>query len=257
MGKVAVKENTDIAVSNADFFAQYGGVGAEEVKPEDKLTPRLRIISAQSKELQRGDGKFMKGAAAGQILRTDTSELIDGEVGIEVIIAKYQRTMNIYEGERFKMALMPGDPLLREARQADGGKSYLPDGREVRDTANFFIILVEGQKPCMLSMASSQWKRARQINAYLDKTEVASNGVRYKLPYPATVWRLTTVPEKNDRGSWFGWSPTPVRELEPNNNPQDLELFGLGIAFAEQIGAGNVVVRHDDDATPERDKIPF
>lgn len=259
---VAIVENNAVAVADDDdLFLKYAGVGGENVTSEDKITPRLRIISSQSKELQRGDVKYIKGAEAGQILRDDTKALIDGEVGLEIVVAKFQRTWNIYENDRFRAALLPGDELLRGKRQEDNNKWYLRDGREVRDTANFFVVLITGgrPKPAMISMASSQWKKAKIINSYLAEKEVlASTGKWVNQPWAATVWSLTTAPEKNDKGSWFGWNPVVSRTLDYKASAEDRVILEAGLAFAAQVGAGKVVVRGEDsDQASDRDDLPF
>ena len=48
---------------------------------------------------------------------------------------------------------------------------------------------------------------------------------------------VTTVPESNDQGSWFGWKVGDAEKIE-----MDSPLFAAAEAFNATVNAGNVKV---------------
>ena len=58
------------------------------------------------------------------------------------------------------------------------------------------------------------------------------------------IWKLTTVPESNDKGSWFGWNHSMVRRLDLSNE-DDQSLFEEGVSFSKSVLAGEVEGKDD------------
>jgi hypothetical protein len=64
------------------------------------------------------------------------------------------------------------------------------------------------------------------------------------------LYRLTTQGESNDKGKWFGW------EIERIGTLEDMNVYSAAKAFAASIGAGEVKVKHEGEATQSGD-VPF
>ena len=89
-------------------------------------------------------------------------------------------------------------------------------------------------------------------------TAQGKNGV-YTLPLMSQVYRVGTVQEQNDKGTWFGFDITRVRGLDLASD-DDKQLFATALQFAESIKAGDVQVKEDKSANTEKDgddDIPF
>ncbi len=64
------------------------------------LIPRLRILQAQSPQVNKADGAYVKGAEAGQILDNVANELVDGEKGMTVVPVSYRKTYIEWSDDR-------------------------------------------------------------------------------------------------------------------------------------------------------------
>ena len=71
--EISDKKNTDIAVPSA--FMEDAGSGLENIGAEDVTIPRLKILQAMSPEVNKHDGKYVKGATTGDIINTVNSTL--------------------------------------------------------------------------------------------------------------------------------------------------------------------------------------
>jgi hypothetical protein len=62
-------------------------------------------------------------------------------------------------------------------------------------------------------------------------------------------YRLRTVQQSNDKGTWFGWE---VQKIGPVSNT---ELYQQAKVFAESISKGNVKAKHGE--TNKKDSSHF
>jgi hypothetical protein len=60
------------------------------------------------------------------------------------------------------------------------------------------------------------------------------------------VYKLRTVEERNDKGSWFGWEISRIGAVEDKN------LFGLAVEFSKSVAKGEVQVKEDQGAEEPR-----
>jgi hypothetical protein len=65
------------------------------------------------------------------------------------------------------------------------------------------------------------------------------------------MYRLTTQAESNDKGKWFGW------EVERTGPVESSALYAAAKAFAQSVGAGDIKVKHESEATPVNNTVPF
>jgi hypothetical protein len=101
-------------------------------------------------------------------------------------------------------------------------------------------------------MKSSQLKVSKRW-----KTQIAMQKIRHPktdaLLTPAvyaTMWKLTTVEESNDQGTWYNWSV--VKE----GLVQTKEVLEQAKLFRQQVIKG--AVKAVDDTEPlEKDDVPF
>jgi hypothetical protein len=65
------------------------------------------------------------------------------------------------------------------------------------------------------------------------------------------LYRLTTAPESNDKGKWYGW------EIERIGSVEDVGVYQASKAFALSIHAGEVKVKHHDEVEGASQNAPF
>ena len=60
-------------------------------------------------------------------------------------------------------------------------------------------------------------------------------------PMYSQMYRLTTQPESNDKGKWFGW------EVERIGTVDDQGLYETAKAFSQSVSSGTVKVKHEGE----------
>ena len=69
-------------------------------------------------------------------------------------------------------------------------------------------------------------------------------------PTYSHVYKLKTVQQSNDKGTWFGWD---VNKIGP---VQDKALYDQAKSFSQNISKGNIKVRHASDSK-KSESTPF
>jgi hypothetical protein len=91
----------------------------------------------------------------------------------------------------------------------------------------------------------------------MQKMKNPKTGMLVQLPIFATMWRLYSVEESNDQGSWNNWNVERIGLVED----QSLRLEAK--AFRDSIMAGEVKAAPEDDGmgsttqSNSDDEIPF
>ena len=262
---VAVKEesSTALAVMGDDLEA-LAGLGMEQVTTEDMSIPFLRILAQLSPQVNKRDGAYVQGAEPGFIYNTVANEAYSGEEGVTVIPCYYNRRYVEWrpreKGGGYVASYPSTDPIVNKTVRDDRGNDVLPNGNLLVNTAQFFVILMHpenGPQRCLITMTSTQLKKARKWTTQMQSlTATGKNGNLFTLPMMSQMYRLRTVEERNDKGSWFGWEISRVGPV------QDKSLFNLAVEFSKSVAKGEVEVKEDqgrDDvrAAPVDDEAPF
>ena len=102
-------------------------------------------------------------------------------------------------------------------------------------------------------MTSTQLKKARKwVTQMQSLTGTGKNGNLYTMPMMSQVYKLRTVEERNDKGSWFGW------EVERVGPVEDATTYVMAKSFALSVAQGEVNVKHDqEEGAKSKDNIPF
>ena len=244
------------ALVNASF-EEMSGLGFAETSTQDMSIPFLRILGAQSPQVDESDGAYVEGAKGGMLYNTVTNTVTSGKEGMLVVPCYYNRRYVEWkprtEGGGYVASYLPDDPIVPTAVRNDKNEEVLPNGNLLTNTAQHFVMLVEGDQysRCLITMSSTQLKKSRrwlsQMNAM---TAMGKNGP-YTLPMMSQFYTLTTVPEQNDLGKWYGWAIARERQLDLSNDFEK-SLFDNAVAFAKSVEAGEVEAKEvSPDPTPE------
>lgn len=268
-GTELTEAKTTALSTDVSSFEEFAGLGTENIRAEDQTIPRLSILESLSPEVNKRDGAYIQGAEAGMILDKINGEVIDGDAGI-VVIPCYFRT---YLAEWRPKAAGGGyvgeydidDPIRKRVTRNAQNADVLPNGNELVDTAEFFVIVIhptEGPQQRLITMTKTKLKKARKWNTLImSQLEKGASGNLFKLPMMAVKYRLRTVPESNEKGSWFNWEPSKIERIDLSNADEKF-IFDMGVAFAKAVGAGEVKVSRtrDDEPEPSHERdgdIPF
>ena len=248
------------AMAMYEGFENYGGEGFSDVTTEDLAIPFLRILESMSPQVNERDGAYVKNAKAGMIYNNVLNEAYDGIKGIRVIPCHYNRRFVEWvpreKGGGYIGSYEPTDPILQTTTKNEKGQDVLPSGNTLTNTAQFFVLFLHpemGSQRALIPMSSTQLKKARKwLTQAQSMTAMGKNGP-YILPLMSQIYTLSTVPEQNDKGSWFGWQIERSSQLDLQSEEQKA-LFDSAYAFAKSVKSGEVQIK--EEAPSEVNQMP-
>lgn len=185
-------------------LADAAPVGNENVDSGDIQIPRLNLLQAMSPLVEE-----VEGAKAGKIHNSISDELYDE---IYVVNVYYDKEFTVFK-DRSLGNEFGGSYPTREDAQAHIASEYA--GREgdynIVDTGKHAVLAMtmDGDPigPAMILCSGSKMYFSRRWNTDIERR--CSGKPRF-----GAVWKLSTVKQKNDKGSWYnfktefvGWTP--------------------------------------------------
>ena len=240
-------------VALSSMFEQDQDMGNENVGQEDLATPFLKIISGQDDDIMNEN----ENAKKGDIYNTVSKEIFKGKDGIRVIPCSYQVRFIQWaprgNGTGAPVAIyLPNEkrPETQRDENTNQDKVVGADGDYIEETHQHFVLLLKDDgaaEPALITMKSTQRKKSKKWNTLIKSIVLPSANGAFSPPRFSHIYKLTTVPEKNDKGSWHGW------EMAKDSMVTDESVYNRAKAFAQSIKAGEVPVKHqaDNDGNPE------
>ena len=253
MNQVAKKEKSDVALTS--MFEQDQAGGMDQMGQGDFAMPFLRVLVQLSPEVNERDAKYVEGAKAGMIFNTVTKQAYDGVEGVNVIPCGYKREYVEWsdrgEGTSAPVAIHSvASGIINDATRGADYKDRLPNGNYLENTASYFVMLPDMQQ-ALITMKSTQLKVSRSWNSMMNSIKLqGKNGLFTPAAY-SHVYKLSTVQQSNDKGTWFGWN------IEKVGPVQDKNLYEAAKQFASSVS--NVEVKHGEGETKSKaqDSVPF
>ncbi len=256
---VATKKNAELSTDVMDDILEFAGEGTAFDSSEMQI-PFLRVLQALSPQLNKKKAEYIEGAASGDLYNTVTNQYFDGDEGVTVIpcfqTVKYLEFTPREQGGGFRGEIPASDPVLRRTERS-GSKEMLPNGNELVKSDQHYSLLVlpDGMyQPVVIDMKSTQLKVSRRW-----KTTISANRVKHPKtgqlvtpPVFSTMWKLSTVEESNDQGSWSNY------KIEYLGLVEDRNLLLEAKAFRDSVAAGEVKAAKDPEHSSAVDEdIPF
>lgn len=218
-------------------FESDVGSGFEEVTSSDIQIPFLRIIQALSPQLKKSDAGFIEGASSGDIFNTVTKKTWDGEKGVVVIPVFFQLKLLEFiprsQGGGFVSELSPtSDDVRKAVRDQDSGLELLESGNELVRTAQHYVKIVHDDgnlENAIIDMKKTQLKKSRQWMSIM--TMQKHNGKT--LPMFANTYRLKSVEDGNDKGSWNSWSISHEGQVSTMEAYEDAKALHSSVSSGE------------------------
>lgn len=236
--EVAVKENnTALAVMAADFAAD-AGLGMEGADKSSFAIPFLAILQGLSPQLETVDG-----AKPGLFINSITNEVFKE---VLVIPCAFQRRFLRWaprdEGGGYKGEYNPVDvetgKIAGIQQNAEG--RLMIDNDELKDTRNHFVLMQTESGAwtgALLSLGSTQIKKSKRWMSLILGIEMRNaQGKPFNPPSFSHIYKLSTVKEENNKGSWWGLNVEKVEAVG------DAELYAKAKAFHNSVSAGEVEV---------------
>jgi hypothetical protein len=253
--EVAQATAGEVLVLDDDLLS--GGTGLEDTDSGDYAIPFVRVLQSGSPQLKKNHAKYIEGASQGMLFNTVSNAVYDGDEGILVIPCAYTKKYIEWVPRDAGGGIVNSEhtvDILKSATQNEKKKYLLANGNEVQETAQYFAIIVNNEEEpeeALLSFTSSQLSFSRRWNSMLKTSRVKNSaGDMVLAPMFANVYRIKTVEQSNDLGSWYGFTVEKEK-------PTPIDLARLARDFMTAARSGNVQVKQEGAVDEESGDIPF
>lgn len=251
------KEQTAIAVAAVSFEDDAGG-GFEEADRDAYAIPFLRILQKLSPQCDEASGDYLENAKDGMFINSVTDQLYSGKEGLDVVPCHYRRAFVQWntreQGGGFiaEHDVPTGLKMMESATRDDKNRDILPDGTQLVDTRIHYVEIVDpetgGLSPAVMTLSSTQTKASKRWMTQMQNLlKPRKDGTLYNPAMFASIFTLTTKPEKNDQGSWHSFKIVHKRFLNEADQADQI-TYQTARAFRDAIKSGEAEVRHDIDA---------
>jgi len=253
--EVMNKEQGSVALFGNDLQQ-----GFENMTQEDMALPYVRILGQLSAQVSESDGKYIDGAKPGMIFNNVTNEIFDGKKGIKVIPCYYKKDYpeKSDKGDAFATTVavhLPNSPIIQTGKR-EGSKIRLPNGNYLEETAYYYVLMetkAGGMTPALITMKSSQLSVSKNWNSMMKTIQISDGKGGYAIPpMHGVVYNLASAVQKNDKGSWYGWSITQDRIM----GQEDKSLYLQSKEFNSSVSKGDVQTKADEEEKP-KDSTPY
>ena len=246
---VATKKNAELSTDVLDDIMDFAGEGAAFDSSEMQI-PFVRLLQPLSPQLNKKKSEYIDGASSGDAFNNVTGQYWDGEEGITVVpcfqTTKYLEFVPRDMGGGFRGEIAPTDPILQRTER-QGAKEILPTGNELVKSDQHFCLVVDEDgmfQPVVIDMKSTQLKVSRRWKTMIsmNRAKHPKTGALFTPPVFATMWKLRSVEESNDQGSWSNWTVEKIGLVE------NRELLLEAKAFRDSVVAGEVKAASEETA---------
>ena len=252
MNQVATKTNSGALATN--LFEQDAGQGIANIKQDDLALPFLKVLGQLSPEVNKRDAKYVQGAEPGMIINTVTNELFDGEKGIQVLPVYYKRQYIEWQARGESQGAPvhiydAGDDIPKTTRDK-GNKDRLANGNYLENTASHFVVLLsKTPTTALISMKATQLKISRKWNSMMMGIKMQGKTGLFTPPTYSHIYKLKTVQQSNDKGTWFGWDVSKVGPIT------DKGIYEIAKSFSKNVAKGAIEAKHG--STESKSEAPF
>lgn len=253
-----VKKNSAGALSPINLRAD-SGKGTEEIKASDTSTPILKILHQLSPECNTRNAKHVEGAKPGMIYSSSFGSLIDGDVGLNVVICHSQTRFPEWQ-ERGDSAAAPVGTHMeppKDAVEERNGKYRLSNGNYCEKTMYFYVLALIGDetRKAVITMRSSNLTPGRELNNLIQNLRATDDKGSFRPAAYSAIFNLKTVGKNWGDKSWHVYKPNKVRMLDLSNK-DDLGIYETAKKLQEEAFGGSTQPKYEKvDSAKSQDII--
>jgi len=258
-GKNVAKKNGNALPMEVSLLEEDANIGLSNMSMEDLSIPFLRILGDMSPQVKKSKEEYVEGAEPGMIFNTVTREIFGGEKGVTIIPCFYNANFLEWSdrgtGSSAPVVHSIGSDIVSQTAEDKDRKLRLDNGNYIERTHNHYCLYVDEKNgatsQCLITMKSSQLKHSRRWNSVQMGIKIQGKNGLFTPAIYSHSYRLTTRPESNDKGDWYGWNINKV-------GPVNKDTYQDAKAFADNIGKGKVTVKYESESgSADTSKLPF
>lgn len=211
---------TKAVAAPANDYGDDAGVGMEGITQDEMLIPFVRIVQPTAQILKEASPNYDENVRQGMMMNTALGTYCSRKHGFGFIPcfrdSSYTEWVPVDAGGGFRGTWAHDDPRVSVLLKEQGGFKALKtgvDGTELVETFSLYGVVVprdeetgrwevEGMTAGVIAFTSTQIKKYKQLITRLQAL-VGSPQPRY--PMFCWRWNVTTQPEKNKKGDYYGW----------------------------------------------------
>ena len=252
--KAEITKRDQAGALATNLFEADANQGAQNITQEDLALPFLKVLGQLSPEVNKRDAKYVEGAEPGMILNTVTNALYDGKEGIQVLPVFYKRQYIEWQ-DRGESKGAPvhiynaGDDIPKTTRDKMN-KDRLGNGNYLENTANHYVVTL-GKSPstALISMKATQLKISKKWNSMMLGIKMQGKNGLFTPPTYSHIYKLRTVQQSNDKGTWFGWDVSQVGPVK------DKSVYEIAKQFAVRVSKGEIEAKHGTEES--KSDVPY
>jgi hypothetical protein len=241
---VAKAAKLDLAVLASDS-KDASGFGNLDMS-RDIAIPYINILQSNSPQLNPSKAEHVEGAKVGQFYNTVSQEVSDSLNVIPVLYQlRYVEWKPREQGGGFVESHHADSGILSKTKRDQVTfKDVLPNGNYIATTAYHYVL---AQGKAVISMTSTQLKKSRRWNSLMLTQKVSGPSGSFTPPTYAVIYKLSTVSESNDRGSWFGY------QVEKAGQVEDADIYNEAKSFSTAASRGDVEAKPTVEGEPVKE----
>ena len=187
--------------NNADFLIEHANEGFETLEARDFVIPFLRVLQKLTPQADEDSVEYVDGARPGLFFNTVNQKVYGN--ALQVIPLTFKKTWLEWQPNRGGL-VGRHEPFSIKVDRSDFShwKPFHNPENSIVETMLFFVLL-EGHfsdGPLVFPLSKTGIKHGRNWNTQIMMTRLPTG---QRAPYYSSVWKLETVLNKNDAGSWY------------------------------------------------------
>ena len=253
----AISKKSNAGALAAINLRSDSGRGSEEIKSDDMSTPILKILHQLSPECNANDSKHVDGAKPGMIYAKGLGTLVDGQKGVDILVAHVQTRYPEWQemGDTAAPPVTTHLSIPDDAVEERNGKYRLSNGNYVEKTAYFYVIVLGDEpRPAVITMRSSNLTPARELNQLIKNLRFKDDKGVYNPAAYAAVYNLKTVGKNAGSKSWHVYKPSMLRALDVNVKA-DADLYLMAQELQKTVAKGSIKPEYETNNKPQTEDI--
>jgi hypothetical protein len=265
MTKKSIAEIAKVENQLPDYSA-HANHGFENHTKDDYAVPFLYVVQSNAKIIETNPK-----ARPGMLMNSVTGQLYDAKMGIKFVPCYTQRAFVEWKprtlGGGYQGMHFMDDPLVAKVTsEQEFGKYKVnkadPNSNDLRETVYVYGLLIDDEDFSHKSVIAFTSTKLRVYKGWM----TAANELRFRHPdgrpdryaLYAHRWKLTTVVQKNEHGTFYNFQI----EFDGENAkscryaPTD-PIYLEGEEFYHSLASGKAKANYAEAATSEEEDIPF